>query len=154
MFWYSWSSLSLSVSPTIRDEMHTWEPMPPRWCVVNQVCSVCLSASHLPLGSTAPCLILCHSSTMAHIHTLNLCRGHTLLHSNHIFLLHQIHFHDSFEQWLSTGELWPKNESQVCSNWITNSRGKMLYTNMDRLGDMPSKIMNKTMQCKRGKNLK
>lgn len=61
-------ALFLPVFPTIHDEMHTWEPM--SLCCMNQVCSVCHSASHLPLGSTAPCLILCHSNTMAHIHKL------------------------------------------------------------------------------------
>jgi len=68
----------------------------------------------------------CGAPVMAHIHTLNLCRGHTLLHPNHIFLLHQIHFYDSFEQCPTTGGLWPKNESQVCSDWTVNSKVKRL----------------------------
>lgn len=64
-------------------------------------------------------------------------QGHTLLHPNHIFLPYQIHFHDSLEQWLSTGGLWTKNGSQVCSGLTVHSRAKMLSanTNLDILCD-------------------
>lgn len=108
----------LSVCPTIRDEIHTWEPMPP--CVANQICSICLSASHLPLVQQLPAWS-CATLYGTHPRT----QGHTPLHPNHIFLLHQIHFHDSLEQSLSTGGLWTKNGSQVYSDWMVDSRGKM-----------------------------
>ncbi len=113
-------ALFLPVCPTIRDEIHTWEPMSPCWCVANHVLSAsqlftCFWGQQLPAWSCA---------TPMQWHTSLRTRGHTLLHPIHIFLPHQIHFHDSLEHWLSTGGLWTKNGSQVCSGLMANSRKK------------------------------
>lgn len=148
-------ALFLPVCPTIRDEMHTWEPMSQCWCIANQVCSICLSASHLPLGSTAPCLILCHSNTMAHIHaledTLYSIQSTSSCHIKSISVI----IYNSGSQLVSCE---PKmGHRSVLIWWQTAGKKALLCSNtkMDMLCDMPltSMIMNKTMQCKRGNNL-